>query len=73
MIPRNIQSVFESLVYIFLMRVYLLIMHLLAQEHISEMDVNDGEQPGTSGVPPYISGVLIPPKHINPCKKTLNQ
>ena len=46
-----------------------LMMHFSVQEQTSEMEVNDGEQPGTSGEPPSISGVPITPEHIKPFKK----
>ena len=38
------------------MGVSLLMMYFSVQEQTSEMGVNDGEQPGTSGEPPSISG-----------------
>ena len=34
------------------------------------MEVNDGKQTGTSGIPPSISGVPISPEHTQPFKKT---
>ena len=39
------------------------------QEPPSEMEVNDDEQPGTSGVPTSASGLPITPEHIRPFKK----
>ena len=33
------------------------------------MEVNDDEQPGTSGVPTSASGLPITPEHIRPFKK----
>ena len=39
------------------------------QEQPSEMEVNDGEQHGTSGVTTSTSGVPKPPEHIRPFKK----
>ena len=39
------------------------------QEQPSKMEINDDEQPGTSGVPTSTSGLHITPEHIRPFKK----